>query len=134
MIYDTTYYNKDIKEEIEGLLGKPFSPLNVIKIGVIGSSRMIVEEASPAFAKMTNANLDLTYANIGLRPKGITVILAKSYRNLIWAIPYHYLNIYKTNVLSIHAQGEYLKLKISGNQNIKFLNKILDRKIKYLNP
>lgn len=133
MIFDTTYYNKDIKEEIENLLGKPFSPLSVIKIGVIGSSRMMIEENSPGFDKLVNLNLDLTYASIGLRPKGIVVILAKSYKNLTWAIPYHYLSFYKTDVLSIHAQGEFLKLKISNNQNVKFLNKVLDRKIKYLN-
>jgi hypothetical protein len=134
MIFDTTYFSKEIKKQIDSALGKPFSPFSVIKIGVIGSSRMMIKSSSPGFDSLVKANLDLTYANIGLRPNGIIVILSKSYKNLSWVIPYHHLSIYKTDVLSIHAAGEFLKLKINDNQNMKFINKVLDRKIKYLTP
>lgn len=134
MIADTTYFNKEIRDKINAKLGKPFSPFNVIKIGTIGSSRMIIEEASPAFDSLTKLNLDLTHASIGLRPNGILVILSKSYKNLAWAISYHHLTIYKTDVLSIHAEGQFLKLKLKKKQNLKFISKILEYKQKYLNP
>mgnify|MGYP000924348591 CR=1 FL=1 len=132
MIFDTTYYSKEIKEEIDLTLGKPFSPINVIKIGVIGSSRMIIDSNSSGFDKLVKLNTDLTHASIGLRPKGILVILAKSYKNLSWVIPYHHLSIYKTDVLSIHSAGEFLKLRLNGKQNMKFISKVLYRKLNYL--
>lgn len=132
MIADTTYFSKQIRDEINNMLGKPFSPIDVIKIGTIGSSRMIVNESSEKFKPLTDLNMDLTHASIGLRPKGILVILSKSYKNLSWAIPYHHLSIYKTDVLSIHANGQFLKLKMKKKQNMKFLSKLLQYKSNYM--
>lgn len=134
MIANTTYYDKKTNDEITTIVGKPFSPIEVIKVGTIGSSRMMIEEYSQAFKSFIEFNLDITYASIGLRPKGIIVSISKSYKNLSWAIPYHHLSIYKTNVLSIHAHGEFLKLKIKKKQNKKLLEKLIDYRIKYLNP
>lgn len=132
MIANTTYYDKKIQEEIINLVGNAFSPLDVIKIGTIGSSRMMVEDYSENFAKFIEINGDITYASIGLRPKGIIVTLSKSYKNLSWAIPYYHLSIYKTELLSIHANGQFLKLKIKKKQNKKLLSKLLLYKSKFL--
>jgi hypothetical protein len=68
------------------------------------------------------------FANISLRPKGIVVIMNIRLSNYSWVIPYHYLSIFKTDVLVIHGQGEYLKLKIEGNQNKRLIEKILEYK------
>lgn len=133
MIVKTTYFDKKIQEAIIEKVGKPFSPLDIIKKGMIGSSRMIIKEYSKGFDSFINKNLDLTYASIGLRPKGIIVILSKSYYNLSWVISYHHLSIYKTDILSIHAEGEFLKLQIKKKQNKKLIEKLLLYKAKYMN-
>ncbi len=132
MIADTTYFKEEVRDEIIEKLGKPFSLRDIIQLGAIGSSRMVVEECSPAFYDWVNRNQDLTQASIELRPNGILVVLAKSYHNLSWAIPYHLLSVFKTDVLSIHAEGHYLKLKLRKGQNKKFLFKMMDQRLKYL--
>jgi hypothetical protein len=132
MIADTTYFKEEVRDEINDKLGKPFTFRDIIKLGAIGSSRMVVDECSPAFYEWVNSNQDLTQASIELRPKGILVVLAKNYHNMSWAIPYHLLAVFKTNVLSLHAEGHYLKLKLRQGQNKKFLFKMMDQRVKYL--
>lgn len=132
MIADTTYFDEEVHDEINEKLGKPYSFREILKLGAIGSSRMIVDECSSEFYDWVNRNQDLTQASIELRPKGILVVLAKSYHNLSWAIPYHFLNLVKTDFLSIHAEGHFLKLRLRKDQNRKFLIKLIQQRLKYL--
>ena len=132
MIADTTYFDKDVRDMINEKVGKPFTFFDILKLGAYGSSRMVVESCSPAFHDWVNVNEDLIQASIELRPKGILVVLARSYHNLTWAIPYHYLNVIKTQRLSIHSEGHFLKLRLRKGQNKKFISKLLDQRLKYL--
>ena len=111
MIFSTTHTNKEAKELTNQLLGFPFSFYQSLKMGGIGSKRMIVEETSQNIANYTNKVSDVTYANIELRPEGIIVLLNKGLNNYTWIIPFRQLVIYKTHRLSIHAQGKYICFK-----------------------
>ena len=75
-------------------------------------------------------NKQAIYANLSMRPNGLLVIINVRLSNYSWVIPYHYLSIFKTDLLVIHGQGEFLKLKISPEQNKKLIDKILDEKAK----
>ncbi|MCH2232613.1 MAG: hypothetical protein MK078_00065 [Crocinitomicaceae bacterium] len=131
MIYYTTYHDKDVFDEINRVIGGPYKLRELLKIGAVGSSRMKIEEYSPAFKPLVENNQYDTFASIGLRSKGILLTVSKSHNNICWAIPYYRLSIYKTEVLSIHAEGQFLKLNLKKNQNKKFIAKLLDFKAKY---
>jgi hypothetical protein len=68
MIFNTTYKNEDYDIESAALIGKPFSLMQRIKQGGIGSSRFVIQKIS------SNLNLsklkfsEIDYANIELRP------------------------------------------------------------------
>jgi hypothetical protein len=128
MLYDTSIKDKDTKREIDARIGKAYTFFEAIRQGAIGSSRMEVVEYSKLFAKVMAQRKQTVFANLSLRPHGLMVIINVRLSNYSWVIPYHYLSIFKTNLLVIHGQGEFLKLKVEGNQNKKILDKILARK------
>ncbi len=133
MLVETTYDNKENKELINDLVGKPFSLLQSIKMNGIGSKRMIVDDVSPNMNSLINAVSDINYANIELRPKGILILINKGLKNFTWVIPYYQLVIYKVNGSSIHAQGRFIHFKNNKTfkENKSFFDKLMDQKIKY---
>ncbi len=131
MIYYTTYYDPEVQDEIIRSLGAPYGFREIFKLGAVGSSRMKVAEYSEAFKKLVERTSDFAVASIALRPKGIMVTVSKSDQNIIWTIPFYRLTIYKTEVLSIHSEGHFLKLQLKQLQNQKFIKKILEHKIRF---
>ncbi|MDP4600176.1 MAG: hypothetical protein NWS84_03435 [Polaribacter sp.] len=131
MIYDTTYNNKEAKEVFEVLLGKPYTFLKALKLGGVGSKRMMIEQVSPKFSSMMNNVSDINYGNIELREKGIIVHINKGLKNYSWAIPFYQLHIYNTQTFSIHAQGNFVQFKKNNllRENKSFLDKLVDLKI-----
>jgi hypothetical protein len=133
MILETTYTIKEHKELINDLVGKPYGFFQTIKIKGIGSKRMIIDDASVNMKQYTNDIADTTYANIELRPIGVLIRINKGLRNFTWVIPFYQLVIYKTDGVSIHAQGRYVHFKnsIALKENKNFIKKMLNAKLKY---
>nr|WP_033961732.1 hypothetical protein [Psychroserpens jangbogonensis] len=133
MILDSTHPNKEHKQMINDLIGKSYSFIESIKMGGVGSKRMIIEETSPNMKQYLNLISDINYSNIEMRSDGILVYINKGLKNFIWVIPYYQLVIYKTNGTSIHAQGKFIHFKnnMPFKENKPFLNKLLDAKVKY---
>jgi hypothetical protein len=131
MIYNTTNKNKEAEAIFNDLLGKPYSFFEAIKLGGIGSKRMIIEEVSSGFLKIMNTVSDLNYANIEAREKGILVHINKGLKNFSWAIPFYQLHTYKTSGFSIHAHGNFVRFKNDKlfKENKKFIDKIILLKI-----
>ena len=140
MIFNTTHNNKEAKDMTNDLVGLPFSFLQSLKMRGIGSKRMMIEETSQNFFQYINKISDINYANIELRPNGIIVLLNKGLHNFNWIIPYRQLVIYKTDRLSIHAQGSYICFKNNKlyKENRKFITKMITLRAinqeKHLNP
>lgn len=139
VIFTTTHTNNEAEQLTNDLIGLPFSFLQSLRMGGIGSKRMIIEETSQNFHQYINKISDINYANLELRPQGIIVLLNKGLNNFNWVIPYRQLVIYKTDRLSIHAQGKYIcfKKNILYKENKKFISKMISLRAvdqeKYLN-
>ena len=133
MILNTTHYNKEHKQLLIDIVGKPFTFLESLKMKGIGSKRMIINDVSPNLKSYMNTVSDVNYANIELRKSGIIIFINKGLQNFTWAIPYYQLVLYKSNGASIHAQGKFVQFKksITFKENKAFFKKKLDEKIKY---
>jgi hypothetical protein len=131
MIFNTTLKNKDATVTMNNLLGQSYSFLKAIKLGGVGSKRMIIDSVSPGFLKLINDVSDINYGNIELREKGIIVHINKGLKNFSWAIPYYQLHTYKTEGFSIHAQGNFVRFKNNKllKENKEFIDKIIIRKV-----
>ena len=71
MIYNSTY--SDLEKEIEtnSLVGKKYNLLKSIRLGGIGSKRLIVDELGSKLKDLIKQKSDIIYSNIELRNKGI---------------------------------------------------------------
>jgi hypothetical protein len=133
LILDSTHPNKEHKQIVTGLVGKPYTFFETFKRKGVGSKRMIVAEVSPNMQKYINRIDDLSYANIEMRTGGILMYINKGLKNYTWVIPYYQLVLYKTNGASIHAQGKFVHFRNSKTfkENKPFFDKLLDEKVKY---
>jgi len=133
MILDTTYYSKENKKRINELVGAPFSFLESLRLKGIGSKRMIIAEVSPNLRPYLNTVSDINYANIELRPNGIIVAINKGLKTFSWIIPYYQFYLYKTDRISIHAQGRFINFQnnITYRENKSFFVKLSRLKIAY---
>ena len=131
MILNSTYHNDDTIELINDIVGQPFSWLKRFKLGGVGSKRMIINTCSPKFSFIKNKTEDINYGNIELRPRGIVVYINKGLETFAWPIPYYKLVVYKTEGLSLHANGSFIKFKSNKTfkENKSFISKLLDQKI-----
>lgn len=133
MIINSTYHNKEQKQLIIDLIGKPYSFLESLRLGGIGSKRMIIESVSPNMTSYLNKIADINYANIEMRPNGILIYINKGLQNFTWVIPYYQLVMYKTNGASIHAQGKFIQFKNNKTfkENKTFFDKLMRIKVMY---
>ena len=133
MIYNSTY--TDIEKDIEAdkLVGKKYNLIKSIRLGGIGSKRLIVEELGINFKKLIQQKNDIIYSNIELRKKGIIVYVVDGQKRFTWVIPYYKLVIYKTPSFSIHSNGNFIRYsnKLNHKQNLVFLKKVLDHKFNF---
>ncbi len=130
MIFSSTHTNKEAKRLTNDLLGHPFSIYQSIKLGGIGSKRMLIEKTSHQLAHLMNKVADINYGNIELRPNGIIVMINRGLDNYQWVIPYRQLVLYKTEAFSIHAQGKFISFKKNKayKENKKFIQKMIQLK------
>lgn len=133
MLLDTTYFSKENKELILELVGRPIPFFQKIRMGGIGSKRLMIKEVSQDFQNLVNRVSDINYANIEIRPAGILVMINKGLKNFTWVIPFYQLSFYNTSNVSIHAQGKFIRFRRNKNhtENKKFFQKMMDQKIEF---
>jgi hypothetical protein len=133
LVLDTTYYNKEHKQLFDNFVGKPYTFYQALKRRGVGSKRMIVEKVSPNLNPILNTVSDLNYANIEMRKNGILIHITKGLKNFTWAIPFYHLVLFKTDGLSIHAQGKFIHFKKSKNfyENKNFLISLMNEKVQF---
>ncbi len=133
LVLDTSYKNEEHYQLINDIVGKPLSFFEAIRIGGIGSKRMIVEEFSPNLRHIENKSPDINYINIELRKMGVLIRFTKGLTRFSWAIPFYQLVFYNKDCSSVHAQGKYILIKKSKtfHENKNFFDLIRSHKLKY---
>jgi len=126
MLLNTTYTNKEHEAIIVDMVGRPFSLYRKLKLGGVGSGRMIIDETSPKLEHALRNGPDLNYANLELRPGGVLIRITRRLDNFTWIIPYYQLSIFKSNGISVHAQGDFIHFRQDGlsNGNQAFFKKL----------
>ncbi|PQJ72920.1 hypothetical protein [Polaribacter butkevichii] len=135
MIFNTTYNNREYDTESALLVGEKFSFLKRIKLGGIGSGRLMIKTISLKLNTAKQQFSEIQYGNIELRPKGIIVHFTQKLARCSWVIPYYRLVIYNAQFFSIHANGNCIQFTKNKNylNNKKFINKMIDLKNDALN-
>ena len=113
MIFNTTLKNKKIERQIDELAGPSYSFLERIKMRGNGSGRMIIEKMSKGIYDSVNGHAGVHFTNMEQRPKGVLMYLERNTTKFTWVIPFHHLAEFRGNSYNIHAQGEFVNLKMN---------------------
>jgi hypothetical protein len=135
MLFNTGYKNEDYVIESNRLLGKSYSFTEKLKLRGVGSRRLVIEELSPSLKPKNMQLIDVNFASIELRPKGIVIHFTNRLDRYSWIVPYRLIAIFSTQTFSIHSNGQFIKLKKDKNyhDNKKFIYKMNDLKSAFLN-
>ena len=133
-LYNITYKNKETEKEINAEMGKPFGLIEKLKLGGIGSRRMIVENFSEDIKNLTLKVSGIQYANIELRPNGIIVHINQGIYTHAWTIPYFRLSVFNGDFFTIHGGGSHIQFnkEKSWKENKEFLQKIVKLKSEFV--
>lgn len=127
MLKNISYNNPKIIDEINNYVGKPYTILQRLKIGGIGSSKLIINSADSIIENLLNLDNNLNYCNIEIRPKGIIIHFKSLLETYGLIIPFYKLKIFKgkANEYSIYIDNFFIKVNASEKNEHDFLKKIL---------
>lgn len=130
MILAANRNTRSFVKTVEQTVGPSFSLLERWRMGGVGSGKLIVYSASEALYKCFGKSRDIKFVIIELRKKGIIVHIRNAVNNYVWLIPFHHLSIFKSDLLSIHGAGQFIKIDLScmHRNNIELLEKIMRMK------
>ena len=133
-LYSITFKNKETEKEINAEMGKPFGLIEKLKLGGIGSRRMIIENFSEDIKNLALKVSGIQYANIELRPNGIIVHINQGIYTHAWTIPYFRLSVFNGDFFTIHGGGSHIQFnkEKSWKENKDFLQKIVKLKSKFV--
>ena len=133
-LYNITFKNKETEKEINVEMGKPFGLIEKLKLGGIGSRRMIIENFSEDIKNLTLKVSGIQYANIELRPNGIIVHINQGIYTHAWTIPYFRLSVFNGDFFTIHGGGSHIQFnkEKSWKENKEFLQKIVKLKSEFV--
>ncbi len=135
MIYNTTYEKKEITEEINGLVGAPFSFLQRVRKGGIGSEKMMVIDSSPLIEGLLQYDNQPNYCYMELRPRGIIVRFMFRSEQYSWIIPFGKLSLTGSKgSYRIYGDADFVKVNkaFNGSALIKFMDRIMAERLAYL--
>ncbi|MFL2637676.1 MAG: hypothetical protein ACJ0O2_05940 [Flavobacteriaceae bacterium] len=127
MLKNISYNNPKIIDEINNYVGKPYTILKRLKIGGIGSSKLIINSADSIIENLLNLDNNLNYCNIEIRPKGIIIHFKSILETYGLIVPFYKLKIFKgkANEYSIYIDNFFIKVNASEKNEHDFFKKIL---------
>ena len=133
-LHNITYKNKETEKEINAEMGKPFGLIEKLRLGGIGSRRMIIENFSEDLSSLALKVSGIQYANIELRPNGVIVHINQGIYTHAWTIPYFRLSIFNGDFFTVHGGGSHIQFnkEKSWKENKEFLQKIVKLKSEFV--
>ena len=130
MLANVSYNNKAQRESIDMLVGKPFTLMNRLKLGGVGSPKLHVVSSSKEIDSLFVLDHNDNTCNIELRPNGIILRFRSLLETYGLIIPYYKLTIFKGTGEAYSIHMEHHKVGISAkSKNVRdFFKKILQQK------
>ncbi|HMM10474.1 MAG TPA: hypothetical protein PKE03_00070 [Bacteroidales bacterium] len=128
MIYLLSHNDKKLTNQINLLVGKPFSLRQRWLMNGIGSGGRQVIDGDARLLGCLPGDGSIRKCNIELRPAGIVVGFHKGLETYAWVVPYYMLTIYgQQDMLSLYAGPHRLQLAWPMNirSNQRFLDKLM---------
>ena len=130
MLKNVSYNNLNIKNEISDLIGKPYSLIEKIKKGGIGSNKLLITKADKEIENLLLLDQNMNYCNIELRVDGIIIYFKSLLETYGLVIPYYKLVVFKVSEdeYTFNIDNKYLKIKVKSKKDHSFIRKIIEFK------
>tara|TARA_B100000900_G_scaffold413871_1_gene438904 strand:- start:639 stop:1070 length:432 start_codon:yes stop_codon:yes gene_type:complete len=130
MLKNVSYNNENIKNEISDLIGKPYSLIEKIKKGGIGSNKLLITKADKEIENLLILDQNMNYCNIELRVDGIIIYFRSLLETYGLVIPYYKLVVFKVseNEYTFNIDNKYLKIQVKSKKDHSFIRKIIEFK------
>ncbi len=133
MLANVSYNNKAQRDEIDTLVGKPYTLVERMKLGGVGSPKLYVTSSSKEIEGLFILDHNDNTCNIELRPKGIILRLRSLLETYALVIPYYKLTLFKGTSEAYSIHFEHHKVSVSAKQEAvrSFFKKVLRQKAKF---
>lgn len=131
MILNITYPTPKDKRSMAQIVGPAYSFLERIKMGGIGTSKLVIIEATDEIHSLLTVTGDTTYCHLECRKLGLVIGFQTTMKIYVWLIPYRQLSVYyNSGQMTIYGPKNSIKVKAPFNGTIdkKFVRKILTLK------
>ncbi|WP_019039363.1 hypothetical protein [Psychroflexus tropicus] len=130
MLLNVSYNRPKIKEQINNEVGPPFTFMDRIKMGGIGSGKLAIHSSSIQIHNLLILDNNLNTCGVEMRPKGIILTFRSLLETFALVIPYYKLKLYKgqAQVYSIYMDNYFVKVEAKEKRNHEFLKRILKYK------
>ena len=135
MIKNLSYNSKKNNILLLELVGRPFSFIERLKLGGIGSNKLVIADASKEIVELLRLDNNVNYCNIEIRKNGLIIRFRSLLETYGLIIPYYKLIIYKgeSNIYSLYKDTKYIKFLVDNKSTSLFMKKIIRLKTDYLN-
>jgi hypothetical protein len=132
MLKNISYNNLNVIDEINKLVGKPYSFLEKIKRGGVGSKKLLITKADKIIENLLLLDQNINNCNIEIRSSGIIIYFRSLLETYGLIIPYYKLVIFKVseNEYTLNVDSKFVKIKIKSKKDYTFIRKIMEEKAK----
>ena len=133
MLKNISYNDSKVFDEINNYVGKPYTIFQRLRIGGIGSSKLIINKADSKISNLLNLDNNINKCNIEIRPKGIIIRFRSLLETYGLIIPYYKLVVFKVseNEYTFNVDSKFVKIKIKSEKDHTFIRKIMEEKARY---
>ena len=97
--------------QIDGMVGKPYSLMDRLRMGGIGTPSYSIHESSAGIMVLLDLDHNTNHCKIELRPGGIIVGFRSILENYAWIVPCPRLSIFRSQgLVSLHAGEHFMRL------------------------
>ncbi|MDA0779683.1 MAG: hypothetical protein O2810_02385 [Bacteroidetes bacterium] len=132
MLKNVSYNDKKLHIEIDALLGKPFTFLERLKLGGVGSPKLHVTACSKEIDALFLLDHNVNTCNVELRPKGIILRFRSLLETYALIVPYYKLTLFKgtSDAYSVHTDHHKVSVSAQSEPVRLFFKKIQQQKAK----
>lgn len=132
MLKNISYNNLNVIDEINILVGKPYSFLEKIKRGGVGSNKLLITKADKVIENLLILDQNINNCNIEIRSSGIIIYFRSLLETYGLIIPYYKLVVFKVseNEYTFNVDSKFVKIKTKSEKDHVFIRKIMEEKAK----
>ncbi|MGB0375762.1 MAG: hypothetical protein ACPGC5_01050 [Flavobacteriaceae bacterium] len=130
MLRNVSYNDPKLQATIDAAVGAPYPLMERFKRKGIGSSKLIVKQASKEIHSLYALDHNNNSCNIEMRPQGIIIRFRSLLETYALVIPYYKLQLYKgeAEAYTVYMDHHFLRIKARAEADHRFFRKILAEK------